>query len=133
MGHACRLLPALAVGIADPDDDAAGPVVHSPQPGRDHVRQLRLYRLMNPPFSNGTGRCVARRTFLRSAGVALALPMLDSMRPALARDPKPDDTPRRFFGVCNNLGLVLDQFFPEGEGSYSKASPFLKLLDRHRA
>lgn len=88
---------------------------------------------MNPPFFIGTGRCVARRTFLRSAGVALALPLLDSMRPALARDPKPNEIPRRFFGICNNLGLVPDQFFPEGEGTDYKASPYLKLLDRHRA
>ncbi|HXX92698.1 MAG TPA: hypothetical protein VEN81_03635, partial [Planctomycetota bacterium] len=36
-----------------------------------------------------------RRTFLRGAGAAVALPLLDSMTPILARGAAPADRPRR--------------------------------------
>ena len=44
----------------------------------------------------------------RGAGVALALPWLDAMRPALAAESKSaaaaaDATPRRMIAICNNL------------------------------
>ena len=35
-----------------------------------------------------TGKHLSRRTVLRGVGAALALPLLDSMRPALAADSK---------------------------------------------
>lgn len=88
---------------------------------------------MIPSTYFATGRALSRRTFLRSAGVALALPLLDSMRPAFARDPKPDETPRRFFGICNNLGLLPDRFFPTQGGKDYPLSPYLKLLEKHRS
>ena len=53
-----------------------------------------------------------RRHFLGGAGVALALPMLEAMTPAFARA-EINPVPRRFFGICNNLGLLPDLFFPE--------------------
>lgn len=87
---------------------------------------------MNPMTYFATGKSLSRRTFLRSAGVALALPLLDSMRPAFARDPKPDEAPRRFLGVCNNLGLLPDRFFPTQAGKDYPLSPYLKLLEKHR-
>jgi hypothetical protein len=80
-----------------------------------------------------TGRAVNRRTFLRAAGVAVSLPLLDSMRPALARAPRADEVPRRFLGICNNLGLLPDHFFPQQAGRDYAPSAYLKLLDRHRA
>jgi Protein of unknown function (DUF1552) len=79
-----------------------------------------------------------RRRFLRGAGVALALPLLDSMLPAFAQTPKgssplgPGATPRRMIGICNNLGLLADQFFPTGQGRDYVASPYLKVLQEHR-
>jgi hypothetical protein len=85
-----------------------------------------------------TQRCIDRRTFLRGAGVALALPFLDSMTPAFAQARKPSSphdpgaTPRRMLGICNNLGLLADQFFPVGGGRDYVPSPYLKLLQEHR-
>jgi hypothetical protein len=79
-----------------------------------------------------TGRALDRRRFLRAAGVALSLPLLDSMRPAFARDPKPGVAPRRLLGVCNNLGLLPDLFFPTAAGRGYAPSPYLKVIDRHR-
>jgi hypothetical protein len=85
-----------------------------------------------------TRRSIPRRRFLRGAGVALALPFLDSMTPAFGAARKsssplaPGATPRRLLGICNNLGLLADQFFPQGAGRDYVASPYLKVLQEHR-
>jgi hypothetical protein len=42
-------------------------------------------------------------------------------------------TPRRLFGICNNLGLLPEPFFPKNSGRDYTASPYLKLLQAHRA
>jgi len=87
---------------------------------------------MNHPGSFvSTQRACSRRTFLRASGVALALPLLEAMRPAFSRAaaaPKP----RRMLGVCNNLGLLPDQFFPATTGRDYTLSPYLELLAEHR-
>src|SRR5437764_11236893 len=90
-------------------------------------------------FSSGsfvsTQRALSRRQFLRGAGVVLALPFLDSMLPAFARGAAAESTkakPRRMLGICNNLGLVLDQFFPKEKGRGYKLSPCLEYLRDHR-
>lgn len=72
-----------------------------------------------------------RRQFLRGAGVALALPMLDAMRPLMAAD-KPESTPRRMLAVCNNLGYLEAGFFPKGAGKDYELSPYLSILKEHR-
>ncbi len=77
-------------------------------------------------------RAVSRRRFLAGTGVLLALPMLDAMTPAFAAAPAPSAKPRRMLGICNNLGLVPDYFFPTGQGKDYKASPYLELLQAHR-
>ena len=46
-----------------------------------------------------------RRSFLRGAGVAMALPFLDAMRPVFGDEKDAGKTPRRFIGVCNNRGF----------------------------
>ncbi|MGH7956350.1 MAG: DUF1552 domain-containing protein, partial [Opitutaceae bacterium] len=40
--------------------------------------------------------------------------------------------PRRMLGICNNLGLLPDQFFPTGTGRDYTPSPYLALLQAHR-
>src|SRR3954469_7065972 len=70
-----------------------------------------------------------RRQFLRSAGVALALPVLE--RHSFAR-PGAASTPRRILAVCNNLGLLPDRFFPAKGGRDYVASPYLEVLKAHR-
>ena len=77
-------------------------------------------------------RAVSRRRFLAGTGVLLALPMLDAMTPAFAAAPAPSAKPRRMLGICNNLGLVPEYFFPTGKGKDYKASPYLELLQAHR-
>ena len=87
---------------------------------------------MNHPGSFiSTQRACSRRTFLRASGVALALPLLEAMRPAFSRAaaaPKP----RRMLGICNNLGLLPDQFFPTTAGRDYALSPYLQVLAEHR-
>jgi hypothetical protein len=90
---------------------------------------------MNPtrpaPFAS-TRRPISRRRFLRGAGVALGLPLLESMHPPFARAADAA-VPRRLFCVCNNLGLLPDRFFPKDAGPGYTPSPYLKLLQDHRA
>jgi hypothetical protein len=77
-------------------------------------------------------RSVSRRRFLAGTGVLLALPMLDSMTPAFAAASPEVAKPRRMLGICNNLGLVPEYFFPKGAGTDYKPSIYLELLKEHR-
>lgn len=74
---------------------------------------------------------LSRRAMLKGVGVTLALPMLDAMQPVLALS-KPATKPRRMLAICNNLGLLADQFFPQGAGREYQASPYLEALQPHR-
>jgi uncharacterized protein DUF1552 len=85
-----------------------------------------------------TRQPLSRRHFLRGVGVALALPFLDSMMAPFARCAEatsplvPSATPRRMFGICNNLGLLPGSFFPGGSGREYGASPYLETLKEYR-
>jgi BMFP domain-containing protein YqiC len=83
-----------------------------------------------------TQRSVSRREFLRGAGILLSLPLLDSMLPAFARaassEEKTAGKPRRMLAICNNLGLLPDQFFPNQTGRGYALSPYLETLQAHR-
>jgi hypothetical protein len=89
------------------------------------------------PFVS-TRRAISRRCFLRGTGAALSLPFLDSMLAPFARAAEPSSplapgaTPRRMLGICNNLGLLPEHFFPQGRGKDYTPSPYLKLLEAHR-
>jgi hypothetical protein len=90
---------------------------------------------LNVPFV-ATREPLSRRGFLRGAGVALALPFLEAMLPASGRAAQAPlqtgTTPRRLFAICNNLGLLSDQFFPAEAGKDYRLSPYLELLRAHR-
>src|SRR5262245_5635448 len=74
-----------------------------------------------------------RRTFLRSAGVAIGLPMLDAMIPASAAEAKRMATaPRRMVLVGRPLGMYAPFFFPEEAGKEYEPSRYLKQLQAHR-
>lgn len=82
-------------------------------------------------------RSLPRRTFLRGVGVGISLPLLDAMLPAVATASQKtqldvNNPPRRMLGICNNLGLLPEQFFPSTAGSEYEPSPYLKLLEKHR-
>ena len=80
-----------------------------------------------------TKRNLHRRHFLRGAGVALGLPLLEAMTPAMVRAEVAVGVPRRFFGICNNLGLLPDLFFPAADsaGTGYKPSTYLEHLAEH--
>jgi hypothetical protein len=94
-------------------------------------------KLSSTPFI-ATAHSVSRRRFLRGAGIALSLPLLDAMLPAFASTAEPssqigpDTKPRRMLAICNNLGLLPDQFFPKDAGRDYQLSPYLEGLKEHR-
>lgn len=78
---------------------------------------------------------LSRRGFLRGAGIAMALPLLEAMRPALALGASGISTqakPRRMLAICNNLGLLPERFFPKQSGRNYALSPYLELLKDYR-
>jgi hypothetical protein len=74
---------------------------------------------------------VPRRSFLRAAGVSLALPMLDCMSPLFGQ--RAATPPRRMLIIANNLGVLPKYFFPRGAGKDYELSPYLTALAAHRA
>ncbi|QDV25116.1 DUF1552 domain-containing protein [Aureliella helgolandensis] len=70
-----------------------------------------------------------RRTFLRGAGVALALPLLESSLPAAKQD-KPRC--RRLVAINIGLGLHLPNIVPQQSGRNYDLPTYLKLLGDFR-
>ena len=71
-----------------------------------------------------------RRTFLRGAGAAVALPFLDAMVPALGAAPA---APRRLGFVYVPNGMWLPNFHPEGPGGTSyELTPVLRAVESLR-
>lgn len=89
---------------------------------------------MTPSVFISTQRGVSRRQFLRASGIGLALPLLDAMLPAFSRAAAKAEPPHRFLGVCNNLGLLPEKFFPAADqvGRGYQLSPYLEELKAHR-
>lgn len=104
-----------------------------------------------------TPHALSRRSFLRGAGVALSLPLLDAMVPAFARSApaaRAPGSPRRMLAIQTNLGILPHFFWPEVAGMdvsvddlrqkgkvphYSpganrdyKPSPYLEILKDYR-
>ena len=75
------------------------------------------------------GKQLNRRTLLRGAGVALALPWLDAMTPAFAREASSATTPRRFVAVSNALGFHAPHLFPQQAGADYEPSLYLRGLE----
>ncbi len=77
-----------------------------------------------------TKSSLPRRTFLRGAGAAVALPLLDAMTPALTQ---PAPLPRRigFIYLPNGVAMNfsgINYWTPRGEGSSFELSPILAPL-----
>lgn len=80
---------------------------------------------------------LSRRTMLRAGGVALALPLLESMMPrlglaTLGRAAESIEPPRRFVGMMTNMGILPEFFFPQKEGREYDSTPYLDILKEHR-
>ena len=75
---------------------------------------------------------IARRTFLRGAGVTLALPLLDSMVPAFTALAQSAAAPRLRLGFCfMPHGAVMANWTPAAEGAL-ELSPILAPLDAYK-
>src|ERR1051326_2307096 len=79
-----------------------------------------------------TNRSLSRRSFLRGSGVAIALPLLDAMIPAVVRGQPAPTPPRRMVAIETNLGILPQFFFPERAGRDYELTPYLNILRAHR-
>jgi hypothetical protein len=73
-----------------------------------------------------------RRAFLCAAGVALALPLLETAAPKRARAATDSHIPRRLVCICTPLGVHPPFFFPEQAGKDYALSPYLEPLKELR-
>src|SRR5215467_10204888 len=75
-----------------------------------------------------TKKAMPRRTFLRGAGVTLALPLLEAMVPAgtlLAQTPAAGTSKPRFVGVFYPHGMAPGYWEPEKEGALPESLPYI--------
>ena len=80
-----------------------------------------------------TKKHLPRRTFLRGAGMALGLPLLDAMVPALTAERLTAAAPVRRLGfIYFPLGVDQDRWRPNGEGADYQFSEALAPLAAHR-
>ena len=80
----------------------------------------------------GFQRSLSRRTFLRAAGAGIALPLLDAMMPAFAKESAKAKIPRRMVCIQTNMGIMPQFFFPEKSGRDYALTPYLEKLATHR-
>jgi len=73
---------------------------------------------------------ISRRSALRATGVALSLPLLDAMNPALGFEVARQ--PERMVLICNALGLYPQSLFPKTSGTDYAKTEYLDLLKEHR-
>lgn len=75
---------------------------------------------------------ISRRTVLRGAGAALALPLLDAMLSRSLAKPVETEPPRRMAVLWMPNGVHPDQWTPEQTGREFQLSPTLQPLADHR-
>src|SRR5262245_13340385 len=73
-----------------------------------------------------------RRTILQGVGAAVAIPMLDAMRPALASPSNKTTQPRRIAVVYVPNGIVMKDWKPTETGSNFTFARILKPLEPFR-
>jgi hypothetical protein len=80
-----------------------------------------------------TKKALSRRTILRGVGAAMALPLLDSMVPALSAFAKTPAAPvKRFGAVYVPNGMAMQYWTPAAEGSAYEFTQILKPLEPFR-
>ena len=76
---------------------------------------------------------LSRRTFLRGAGVALGLPLLDAMIPAATALAQTAASPKPRMGfIYFPHGAIMDRWTPAQEGANFDLTPILKPLEPFR-
>ena len=88
---------------------------------------------MTAPFFSPSARPLSRRGFLRGAGVTLALPLLDAMRPAFSRAAGKPKSPRRMVAIQTNTGILPQYFFPTKTGKDYELTKYLEILKAYRS
>ena len=78
-----------------------------------------------------TKKQLSRRTFLRGAGVAVALPFLDAMVPAASGQSAPTPT-QRFAWVYTPNGMLMKSLMPDKVGDGIEFTPILGPLEPYR-
>ena len=77
-----------------------------------------------------TKRHLSRRTFLRGAGVAVGLPLLDAMIPAWTALAQTAANPKPHMGfIYFPLGAIMDQWTPAAEGKNFELPAIIKPLE----
>lgn len=77
-----------------------------------------------------------RRQVLKGAGLALSLPLLESLQSVAADESDRDRSEpkaKRLICIGSNLGLYRPDFYPKESGENYVASPLLKPLEQHRS
>lgn len=82
---------------------------------------------MSKRINFNRGRKLDRRTILRGAGVAMALPWMTAMQKACAGADS-QESPRRFVSMSLGLGLLADNLNPKQAGRDYEPSLYLKPL-----
>ncbi len=78
-------------------------------------------------------KAVSRRTVLRGLGAAVALPLLDSMVPALSAMARTPARPINRFGVIYvPNGMIMKNYLPLVEGAAFEMTPTLTALEPFR-
>src|SRR5437868_4811561 len=83
---------------------------------------------------NVSRKSLSRRKFLRGAGLALSLPLLEAMQPLFGRSTVHADAaiPRRMVAIETNMGIMPQFFFPEKSGREFELTPYLQKLATFR-
>jgi hypothetical protein len=79
-----------------------------------------------------TKKHLPRRAFLRGLGTTLALPLLDSMVPALSAQSSAAKPVLRLGFVYHATGMIMDRWTPAAEGSAFEFTPTMKPLEPFR-
>lgn len=73
---------------------------------------------------------ISRRAALKASGIAIALPLLESMNPVMGREVA--IAAKRMILICTTLGLHPPSLFPKKPGSEYESTEYLDWLNDHR-
>lgn len=73
-----------------------------------------------------------RRSFLRAAGIAMALPLLDALTPKRVRGASANTALKRMVCINTPLGVHPAFFFPKNTGRDYELSPYLEVFKEFR-
>jgi uncharacterized protein DUF1552 len=75
---------------------------------------------------------IGRRSFLKAAGISIALPALESLRSLVASAAEMKESPRRMVCVGNEFGMYPGAFWPQQFGTDYELTRLLEPLGPHR-